>query len=198
MQTSAGKRLFSMVVTLFCLVAAAVVFFQFVRPAYLETQTVRAEVISRQEFLEEQRASIESAQKLIERYRSDTQVQETVSRVLPATPDVGGALYQIASIAGQYNVQILSTTAQTPQLSLSAPSARSSSTATSAVRPLGIATFQVRFNARYDDLKPLLEKLESNVRLMDITAISVAPAATGSAGALSVDLTVATYYQVTN
>lgn len=194
MQTSAGKRLFSMVVTLVCLVAAAVVFFQFVRPAYSDTQAVRAEVISRQDFLDDQRASIEAAQKIIQKYQSDTQVQETVSRVLPATPDLGGALYQLTSIASQYNVQVLSTTAQTPQLSLAQAPKTASSTPTSSVRPLGIATFQVKFNARYDDLKAMLEKLESNVRLMDITAVSVAPS--NVSGVLAVDLTVATYYQV--
>lgn len=186
-----------MVVTLICVIGAAIVFFQFVRPAYTETQTVRAEVISRQNFMEQQSASIEAAQRLIERFRSDTAVQETVSRVLPSTPDVGGALYQLVAIAGQYNVQIISTTAQTPQIAISAPKT-SSSSPTSAVRPLGIATFQVKFNARYDDLKPMLEKLESNVRLMDVTAISIAQGPATAPGQLTVDLTVATYYQVTN
>lgn len=196
MQSSSGKRFFSMIVTLVCVVAAAVIFFQFVRPAYVETQVVRGEVISRENFVEEQAASIEAAQKLIEKYRSDTQVQDTVSRVLPSTPDVGGALYQLTAIASQYNVQVLSTTAQTPQLSIAARPA--SSTAASAVRPLGVATFQVKFNARYEDLKGMIEKLESNVRLMDVTAVSVAQGTAGAAGTLAVDLTVATYYQISN
>ncbi len=186
-----------MVVTLVCLMAAAIVFFQFVRPAYSETQVVRGEVISRQEFLDGQRASIEAAQKVIQRYQADPQVQETVSRVLPPTPDIGGALYQLTAIAGQYNVQIISTTAQTPQLSLAQAPSAATSTPSGSVRPLGIATFQVKFAARYEDLKPMLEKLESNVRLMDVTAISIAPGTTQGAP-LSVDLTVATYYQVSN
>lgn len=185
-----------MVVTLVSIVAAAVVFFEFVRPAYVETQAVRAEVISRQEFMEKQTASIEAAQKLIEKYRADGEVQDTVSRVLPSTPDVGGALYQLTSIASQYNIELLSTTAQTPQLAIAAP--KNASSTGSGVRPLGIATFQVKFNARYDDLKPLLEKLESNVRLMDVTAIAITQGTAGPSGTLSVDLTVATYYQVTN
>lgn len=195
MQTSGGKRLFSMIVTLVCLVAALVVFFEFVRPAYTETQEVRAEVISRQNFLDEQEASIVAAQQVIEKYRSDTQVQDTVSRVLPATPDIGGALYQLNAIASQYNIVLLSTTAQTPQLSLATPGVQAATSTVATVRPLGIATFQVRFSARYEDLRPFLEKLESNVRLMDVTAIALTQAPSGT-GPLAVDMTVATYYQV--
>ncbi len=183
-----------MVITLVCVVAAFVVFFQFVRPAYIEAQDVRAEVISRETFLEQQRAAVEQVQQLIDRYRADAQVQETVSRVLPSTPDVGGALYQISAIAQGFGIQVLSTTAQTPQLAIARPSGSASSTV-GAVRPLGVATFQVKFASSYDNLKTFVERLENNVRLMDITAIAVtqAPGAT----ALDVDMTVATYYQLT-
>ncbi len=111
-----------MVVTLVSVVAAFVVFFQFVRPAYSEAQDVRAEVISRQNFIEQQTAAVAQVQQLIDKYNADTGVQETVSKVIPSTPDVGGALYQLTSIAQGYGIQIISTTAQTPQLAIGSAS----------------------------------------------------------------------------
>ena len=185
-----------MVVTLLCVVAAFVVFFQLVRPAYIAAQEVRAEVISRENFLQSQEEAVAQVKQLIEKYRSDAALQENVSRVIPSKPDVGGALYQITAIAQVQNVQILSTTAQTPQLSIAKARARASSTV-GVVRPLGIATFQVKFAARYDDVKAFIEKLENNVRLMDVTAVTVTQGAATAPGMLSVDMSVATYYQVT-
>lgn len=184
-----------MVVTLVCVVAAFVIFFSFVRPSYSDAQLVRAEVISRQTFLEQQSKAIEQVQALIEKYRADQATQETVSKVLPSTPDVGGALYQLTAIAQTYQIAIQSTSAQTPQLSIATP-AKASSTV-GAVRPLGVATFQVKFTTTYDNLKNFIDKLESNVRLMDITAVSVVQSTPGArADSLTVDLSVATYYQV--
>lgn len=185
-----------MVITLVCLVGAGIIFFQFVRPAYTEAQAVRADVIARQQFLEQQASAVQQVQSLIEKYKSDPAMQDTVSKVVPSTPDVGGALYQITAIAQSYGIQIISTTAQTPQLSI-APTPKSTSTV-GAVRPLGVATFQVKFVTSYDNLKTFIQKLESNVRLMDVTAISVIQSVPGSrTDGLTVDLSVATYYQVT-
>lgn len=191
-----SKRLFSMVVTILCLVVAFVIFFQFVRPAYLEAQDVRAEVIARENLLESQAAAIAEVRQLIEKYRADTAVQETVSQVIPGKPEVGSALYQLVALAAQYDIQFQSTSANTPQLSI----ANNEPTATSSVgmvRPLGVATFQVRFSATYADLQEFLKKLENNVRIMDVTGISLSQV-TGGNGQIGVDLTVATYYQVTD
>jgi len=188
-----SKRLFSMVVTLLCVLAAFVIFFQFVRPAYLEAQEVRAQVIARENLLEAQSEAVAQVKQLIEQYRSDTAVQETVSQVIPGKPEVGSALYQLSAIGSQYGIQFQSTSAQTPQLSIAA-NAKAASSTVGSVQPLGVATFQVRFVARYEDLKAFLEKVEGNVRLMDVTAISITQ--TPSAGGLlSVDMSVATYYQ---
>ena len=184
-----------MVVTLVCVVAAFVIFFQFVRPAYSEAQLVRAEVISRQTFLEQQSKAIEQVQGLIEKYRADAATQETVSKVIPSTPDIGGALYQLTAIAQSYQISVQSTSAQTPQLSIANPPKASSTVG--AVRPLGVATFQVKFATTYESLKAFIDKLETNVRLMDVTAINVVQTTPGAkADSLTVDLTVATYYQV--
>lgn len=185
-----------MVVTLLCLVAAFVIFFQFIRPAYIEAQGVRAEVIARENLLDQQSAAIAEVRQLIEKYRADAAVQETVSQVIPGKPEVGGALYQLTAIASQYNISLQSTTANAPQLSL-ANNARRASSTVGAVRPLGVATFQVRFAASYNDLQEFLDRLENNVRIMDVTAIAITQTAGGN-GQLSVDLTVATYYQVTD
>ena len=185
-----------MVLTLVALVAAFVIFFQFIRPAYQAAQEVRGEVIARENLLEQQTAAIAEVKKLIEKYRQDTVVQETVSQVIPGQPEVGSALYQLSAIAGQYGIQFQSTTAQTPQLSIAKNEKTAQTVGT--VRPLGVATFQVRFTTTYDSLKSFLEKLESNVRIMDVTGITVTQAgASAGAGVLAVDLTVATYYQVT-
>lgn len=185
-----------MIVTLVCVIAAFVIFLEFVRPAYSDAQVIRGEVISRQNFLAQQEAAVAEVQQLIEKYKADAEVQQTVSKVIPSKPDVGDALYQINAIAQGYGINILSTTAQTPQLSIAKPAASASSTV-GAVRPLGVATFQIRFSARYEDLKTFIDKLETNVRLMDITALNVTqPAAGTKSDALTVDLTIATYYQI--
>ena len=188
-----SKRLISMIITLFSLVGAFIIFFQLIRPAYIEAQDTRAEVIARQAFIDAQQEAVAEVQKLIEQFRSNGGAAQTVNEVLPDAPDVGGALYQLTSLARNNDVFIKSTTAQSPQISVSDNNKKNAANV-GIVRPLGVASFQVKAEARYEDIRSFLEKLEDNVRLMDVQSLALSE---GNGGLLDVDLTVATYYQLT-
>ena len=69
------------------------------------------------------------------------------------------------------------------------------SEAVSLTRPLGKLGLQVSFGGSYDNLKSFLEKLESNVRIFDITSVSIAPSGKLNQDLYKVDLKVVTYYQ---
>ena len=190
------KRLFSMSLALLLIVAAFVIYFSFIRPAYEDTQKVRSEEFSRQTFTDRQSAVINQVKKLISVYQGQGELQDAVSLSLPLTPDEPGALAQLNGLLENnhifpqsFGLSVLGSQGGTAR--------RTQGTSTeSFAKPLSTMLFKIRAIGTYEDIKNFLANLETNIRIFDIRDFSISPVSgKGSPTAYNVDLTVATYWQ---
>jgi Tfp pilus assembly protein PilO len=183
-----------MVLSLVFVVGAFVVFFDFIRPAYEEAQSVRSDQLSRKSFVETQRAAIEQVKRLIETYQEESTLQETVSAALPLRADVSNALAQISSIAANNSVGLQSFTITSPAAQATTANGGRDERG-GLVKPVGTLTFQVKFVGSYDAFKSFLRDVETNIRILDVRNISFQPAGKPEQNLYVYDMTFAAYFQ---
>jgi Tfp pilus assembly protein PilO len=196
----ATKRFVSMIIVLLLVVGAFVIFFELIRPAYEDAQTIRSEVLSREAFVSQQQDAITQVQQLMQSYQSEQDVQNSLNQALPPAADFAGALYQINGIATGDSVGLQAMTISSPTLATTKPTANaSSSIGDSLVSPLGTVTFQMKFVGRYEDIKTFVGDLEDNIRLFDVQSVNIQPAgAKPGQNLFSVDMAITTYYQLSS
>mgnify|MGYP001597373365 FL=1 len=190
-----SKRLLSSVVALFFLVGAFLVFFNLIQPAYAELQRLRGEIQSRNTFVNEQRAVIEQVKKLVAVYKGGAEVHEAVSFALPLKADIATAIGQLNGLLRASNLKPLGFTASFSDASPATGPAGKTPLSGVPVQPTGMITFKLRFSGPYANFKSFLGDLETNVRIMDVTAITFQPAEKPNKDDYAYDLTVVTYYQ---
>ncbi|RJP45630.1 hypothetical protein C4587_00565 [Candidatus Parcubacteria bacterium] len=190
------KRFTSTVVALILLAGAFLVFVEFIVPSYEESQKLKGEQLSRQEFVERQRQTIGQVQSLIDAYEGQGELQDAVSLALPPRGEVASALAQLNGIAqaSQLAPQLFSASiAEVQNLSASAQAARRGGDAL--VKPIGTLMLQVKFVGAYGDLKEFLRRLETNIRIFDVRSLNIQSAGRSNQDLFTYDMTVVTYYQ---
>ena len=190
-----------MLVALAFLIAAFIIYFDFVSPAYGDMQTLKGKEISEQDFLSQESATVQQVQKLIAAYQNESQAQGAVALSLPSKQDISGALTQIYGIAAVNNVSF-----QKVNISISSilPNAGNSTITTNTsssplIKSLGSISFAITASGSYEDFKNFLSEIETNVRLFDIKSLSVQPVSQSGSGAkdfFNYDLTIMAYYQM--
>jgi hypothetical protein len=207
-----AKRFVSMFLALFFLVAAFVVFFDLVQPAYVAVQSLRGQLAGETQLLNSEKTLVAQAQNLINSYKSGSSGQQNVSLAIPQGQDVAGALAQVEGIAQNDNVSLTSLGIGAPTLG-GAPSpatAGGAGSASQAVKPLGSFTLNLSGSASYENLKNFLDQIETNIRIFDLQSLSlgpasvIAPAATAknapaapvSHDLFNYNLSIRTYYQL--
>jgi len=163
------------------------IFTNLVRPIYDEIQVLRDKKESGQKLLVDQRAAVDSVNKLLSDYESFTQIQENISQILPNKEGVPGVVNQLQGLATVNNLKVASLGLQYPPLK--------SSTDETLIKPLGTLRVTIGLAGDYKDLKPYLEDLETNIRLIDVYSISVANGAIPGATSLLYSIVLDTYYQ---
>ncbi len=191
------KRLVSMVLVLFMVVAAFIVFFQFTQPEYEDIQIVRGEEFARRDFVEKQQSAITQVKKLIAEYEDNVDFQTLVSASFPGNQDLYSAIAQVGGLAALDSLSLESfsiteTKAQELQISSGDPN---SPKRTSLIRPYGTITFRLQLVGAYEDIKSFLGHIETNIRLFDINSVDIRPAGKGNANTFNASVEVATYYQ---
>lgn len=190
-----------MLVSLTFLIAAFIVYFDVVSPAYGDMQALRGKAASEQNILLQEASTTQQVQQLVASYKSESQTAGTVALALPSEEDISGALNQIYGIAGTNNINIL-----TMNIAL-APVIASSTTemdvsAPSIVKPLDSISFAIEANGSYEDFKNFLSELETNIRIFDMKNISIQPAQSAPQNAannqdnFNYELTIVAYYQM--
>jgi len=157
-QTS--KRLSSSLLALLFLVAAFVLFFELIEPAYGNLQMLKGQELSDQQFLSSEQQLVTSAKNLLTAYQSEGQAQANLALAMPSGPDVSGALAQVYGIAIANGISVSSIGISTPVVQLPPPGAMSGSTpltASQIVAPIGTISFQVSATGSYEDLTELLQ-----------------------------------------
>lgn len=184
----------------FTLVAAAfIVYFNFTQPAYQEAQGIKAKVISRQNFVQNQQAAISLVKNSIASYKGEGQLQDIVSLALPLDPDLAGAFAQITSLIQNNRLALQGITVSLPVMQTistqSLPGKTGAAFSSTILKPFGVVTFQIRLIGSYEDFKAFLKNLQSNIRIFDIQKISFQSAAKSDQNLYVYDVTVNTYYQ---
>jgi Tfp pilus assembly protein PilO len=195
------KRILSAALSLIFIFLAFVVFAMLIKPSYEETQKLRADVLSRQNFIQNQKSLTEQFKKLVSQYDSQEKAQENISLILPQNPAIGEALTQINGLLDLNHLNVLSFSINKPLLQ-SYSSSDTNSTSTQIIKPLGTIDINFKVVGNYSDFKNFLNQLETNIRIFNVKTLNITPVViTGGDKnqiqnkTLSYDISITTYYQ---
>ena len=169
------------------LIGAVVVYSNFVVPTYSDIQTLKDKQLADENLLNDQRDAINAVNKLLGQYQSLTDIQNSISTVLPIQEEVPSIVEQIQGIAGLNNMTITGLSLQYPPIKAVPKD--------SLIKPVGIVRITVKFTGDYRNVKGYLEGLETNIRLMDVSSLSVDVGGAAGKTALNYSLIIDTYYQ---
>ncbi len=185
-----------MLISFVFFVAALIVYFNLIVPAGDEEQRVKAQAISRENFVKNQQVAISQVKKLISSYKGEGELRDVVSSVLPLSPDLAGAFSQLSGLAQVNRLLIRDVTVSTPVNQ----NAQGNNNADDAVsqplaNPFSSVDFQMNVVGSYSDFKSFLKNLETNIRIFDIKKITLESSGKPNQEIYNYDLTVETYYQ---
>lgn len=133
---------------------------------------------------------------------------------MPSGPNVAGALAQLYGIAADNGLVIqnivisppivqLQSKGQVLQAQVDAVNSGSALTSSQIKKPMGTLSLQITASGSYENFKNFLSQLETNIRIFDVTGVSITPPLSGISGARGVSATsltysvsVITYYQI--
>jgi Tfp pilus assembly protein PilO len=168
-------------------IGALVVFVSFIRPAYSDSQTLKAQIYSKRISLENEREAAAQVQNLLDQYRGEQSPQSVVSMALPPEDDQAEAIHQIQVLAAANQLGLQS-------VSVNRPGAKPLNQR-SLVKPVGVIGLQIRVAGSYANLKSFLQGLETNIRITDIQALVISPVGNADQDFYTFDLALAVYYQ---
>lgn len=199
------KRLSSIIIAALIFVAALMVYFEFIIPAYTSLQLVKGQEESETTLYANEQQVVSKVKSLLTTYQNDASSSQSVAVALPVGPDISGALAQIYGIATNANVTIQGTGISTQAVqAVAAPATTVGAAATTGaiVKPTGTVSLQVTGSGSYESFKSFLQGLETNIRIFDVTAISLQPDAiiatktqAANTDMFNYTITVVTYYQ---
>ncbi len=203
------KRFSSIIIAALIIAAAIVVYFELIVPAYANLQDLKGQESGELTVLSNEQQIVTQIQSLLTTYQNNSSSSQLVQLALPVGEDVSGALAQIYGIAVNSDVTIQSAgvSIQAVQSPVTSGSVASGSVATAAangsiVKPTGTISFTINGTGSYESFKAFLQGLETNIRLFNVTAISLMPgtvSATKTQAAnqdmFSYSMTIVTYYQ---
>ena len=194
-----SKRIVSVFLALAFIVAAFVIFFDLVQPAYSDAKTLQSQQLGEEGYLQSQTVLAKQVQATLNTYQNEAQGAANVGLAMPSGEDVAGALAQIQGIAANNNILVSSISVTPPalQAQVAVPAGNM------LMKPLGSFMFKLAASGSYESFKNFLSELETNVRIFDVKAVSLQPAGGAAGGArpvfssdaFSYTITVATYYQ---
>jgi len=171
------------------LIASIFVYSTLIRPAYSDIENLRAQASSKTQLLEQQQSSIKQVQSLLSQYQDVLKVEDTISSILPLSPDVASGVNQITGLSKINNLTI-------DLLSIEETAIKPSDEP-NLVKGVGALKFNFHLIGSYENFKAFLQNVETNITLMDLTNLKVETAARAklNENRFSYTLTVNTYYQ---
>lgn len=179
MKTST-KRSLSLFLSVILLIAALAVYAKFIRAEYRTVRDLRASLAAKSNLLASQKIMISQVENLIAQYKGAVRLQETVSLALPDQAAAASVLQQINAISRVSGLLPQSITLN--EL---------------AIKPGALGTVEVNLKliGSYEGVKNFLRSLETNVRVMDLKKLSIAPAGKPKENLYSYSVVLDTYYQ---
>ena len=196
------KRLTSAFIALALFIAAFVVFFDMVQPAYGTLMAARGQLVSEQQTLQNESSTISQIESVMAKYASQPAAQAEVNEALPVGADMANAVTQVYGLAQVNNLNVqnigisLSSNANGQMVAFG-----DAATAGLLARPTGTIAFNITANGTYENFLNFLSGLQSNLRIFDVRQVSIQNATTlGSKGGVqdmfNYAVTVDTYYQI--
>jgi Tfp pilus assembly protein PilO len=200
------KRLSSLIIAALILAAALVTYFEFIVPAYTNLESVKGQEESEKILYANESQIVSQGKSLLATYESDASSSQAVAMALPVGQDVSGALAQIYGIAANTGVTLQGTSISVQAVATPGDAGdgqiASAAAAGSVIQPTGTVSLHVSGSGSYESFKNFLEGLETNIRIFDVTSISLQPAGTAATKTQAANpdmfnysLTVVTYYQ---
>jgi len=186
-----------MLIALGVVVVALLIFFDLVQPEYTDVMQTKGEIAAENDLYQSESQAVAAAQKIISQYQQqENGAGGTVALALPAQEDVAGAVAQVYGIAENDGIMIQS-------MGVSAPIIQAQSAGAASTTPMGSFSLQVSGTGSYEGFKNFVSGLETNIRILDVRNVSIAPVVQTVAkgvAAFNPDLfnfsvTVETYYQ---
>lgn len=203
-----SKRLSSIIVAALLIAGALIVYFEFIVPAYTNLESVKGQVESEKALYANETQIVNQVKGLLATYQSDSSSSQAVAMALPIGPDVSGALAQIYGIAANSNFAVQSTgvsvqaVAPAPGAASGGGTIAAAAVAGSVIKPTGTVSFRITGSGSYESLKSFLEGLQTNIRIFDVTDITLQPAPVGATKTQAANqdmfdysITAVTYYQ---
>ncbi len=195
---------------LLLLVLAAIGFFEFVKPAYANLMALKGKAVAEATLLANEQQLAAKAQSVLTAYEAQSSSTQAVDLALPVGPDSADAIAQLYGVASASGLQVanvgiaVSAAPRNTVASTAYITNGTSTTAAAVIKPYGTITFQLSATGSYEALKTFLQGLEQNVRVFDVTALSIHPVATlttsgatllGTQDLYTYSITATAYYQ---
>jgi len=179
------KRLITSLGSLVCVAGAIYIYASWISPEIVEIQKARSEKQAVHKIRADYESVLQEKIRVIARYQDLVAIQEVFSRVVPQGENMPSFLNQLYGLASLNDVSINSMTFNTLPLQTQKES--------SLIRPHGTIQATIRSTSTYEDMKKYLNAIETNIRIMNITAINITDGFKEDP-ILSYTITVETYY----
>jgi hypothetical protein len=166
------KRLVSTLFALLLLVIAAIAFFELVQPEYTNLMALKGQAVGEKQLLVNEQKIVAQVQSVLSTYQSQSSGTQAVNLAMPIGANNAEALAQLYGLATNSSLAV-----QSVGISLqNAPqSSGNASSSAALIKPKSSITFQLAANGSYEALKTFLQGLENNVRVFDVTGLSIHP-----------------------
>ncbi len=191
----ASKRLFSFAVGVLMLFGALIIFFNLVQPAYQDAQALKAQKYSLDNFYQSEQATQKQVDAVVKAYSGSGSPQALADLALPPAKDEADVVNQLNILAAKYQLSIQNVSVSSPGAKTLSGRPVGNATTTSLVKPIGVLNIQLRVTGSYSSFKLFLAGLESNIRIMDITGLAIAPVGKSNQDYYTYDVGIASYYQ---
>lgn len=182
-----SKRLSSVLFAGFLLIAAILVYFELIVPAYTQLQADKGQDMSEKVLYNNEKQIVTQVQALLSSYQNQSAANQSVALALPVGQNTADAIAQVYGIATNAGLTIKSMgiAVQAVQATAVANStvpttggqiANAAAGGGSIVEPTGTVSLQVTGTGSYESFKTFLEGLETNIRIFDVTAVAIEPA----------------------
>ena len=182
------KRALSLLLSAVFLIAALAIFGTFVRPAYDEIQRLRGQLQAQSELVGEQGTAALQVERLLKEYQGSARLGDSLSLALPKDEAMSSLMGQVNALAQLSGLPLQSA-------AISSMPIRPALGSLSFVRGFGVLRLELRAFGSYAGLKNFLQKLETNVRVMDLVELKIDQAGRTNQDLFVYNLTVDTYYQ---
>ncbi|HOV88567.1 MAG TPA: type 4a pilus biogenesis protein PilO [Candidatus Paceibacterota bacterium] len=164
------KRTISIIIIIALFIGAAVVFFTMTWPMLNQVLASNRELAQAKAEYQKQARAVQLAKTIVDQYKNLTDVNQMVSLTMPRTEELYNVLVQLNKISEDSGLIIQSISLQKSSTGTTHPT---SSTQVLLKTPQQMS-LTLSLNGTYEAFKTWLEAIETNIRLMDVTNISLA------------------------